>query len=1575
MSFSLFSNPAASSDASTLESIISRLRAEHDAAPDEAQRGILLHEIAILEELARDDGQAGRDFLAAFNARPEFHEPLERLVVLMERRKAWKNLGKLVERLTKVAETKEETAHAWVSLAELREDSEEDHEGAREALLEAVAAKPDDAEAWLSLEHLAAKLGDSELRAKALAARADLASDPAWKALLLIDQSRLAIAKGDPLAAIDILDKALTSGGSVEFAALGELERIAQSENRPDLALRAISGQAELIDLALSGSSEPRALGVPEDARTPARAADAWLRAAELHGKSGDSAREAALLEKVVALVPDDPAAAVARLQAADASGDLEGAATLARAEIDRGIRGPAASALWMRITEAAAARGDATTALAALHSALQEDRFCIPARALELHLLSGMDATLLAQALESAAGELGSPEFRAELLLLAADTWARSVGDSAAAKEALSKAAVAAAAPELVARTARALSAATGNSAWFDEATRQLIGAEPSDAELASLWFELGRTRLLRGDRNAAGEAFAALSMLEPGEWLGSALQAYVGEPPGVDAPQSGQRDAEALEALAGLSTDEETARGLRLAAAMRFRLRGAPEEAARVLARLTESDAQDLVAATASATLATSRGDAQGAASALAMAAEHAEDPSVSAALALEAGIGKWNLGDREGAVALFELASKTARDSAAGLLSWALRATSPDDPAARRKALDAAVETEDRAVIALERFGLQAGSGGNPAMLPAILEDIEAEGALGVALRLAEALTPGASGESRSRSDAFLRAAGAEAAAIAKASVHFASIATGDDARALASAVAWAEADPVVPSALEAFVCAVKAGDVPAEIRARELLGARLAGRAGATITASARLLARLSARDHDVAPVPGQDTESLLTNLELSPPTSDPRRRAAALLSSASLFDSKSSACALSLAGWNLLATGDTARAISLFRKYLEEYPEDIVGWEGLRAAAELSGETALLAEASAALGDLSSDAGQGAELWERAAFLLLDVLGDEHRGEEALSRAVSRDITRAAAFDRLFRIVRARRDGPRLLELISQRLAVTEEPEEIAKLYWERARVLRENGDSVGALEALESVTMLEPDHVGALALTGEIYITEKRFEEAAESLSRLAGLSEAPAQQRLMSGIAATDLYENKLGLLDRAEAVLLALYRAGLSTLTLRERLARLSMKLENWALVAELFEELMSQRETREGRIEAARLALGIRRDRLGTPDRAAEAAEKLLEEAPDDGDALDLVLAGHVKPLVAQTLLPRGRDAMIATLMQSPLDLDAMIRLSEIGRRLDDTQLRQVTLGAIVALGGQTPERLSELSALDRRIARTPQIAVDDAVVAGLREDGDRGAITELVSALATTFAEALGPGLAALGVTKKDRVRPQDGLPVRNEVAAWAGALGLGEFDFYVGGRDPEGIVAVATETPAVVIGSSVTAPLAVVHRQALARELLALRLGMTILRHRDPTDIAALVVAACNLGGVKLDSPPYAMLAEFERQLNKEMPRRVRKSLPEIAARVARERVDTRAWVGAARSTLDRMAAVAVGDVSWVLSSAEKIRRGDPPATTESKLRSARLLSFVLSPAFFAVREKLGMGVR
>src|SRR5258706_9660091 len=147
----------APSDLALVTSVIQRLRAEHDAAESMATKAILLHELGVLSEALGDEAGSARDQLGAVNADPDFREPLERLIAIIERRQSYKNLGKLLERLVRVAESPEERARALLDQASFASDHEGDDGAARMLLEQAADEFPNDGALWLALELSAGK--------------------------------------------------------------------------------------------------------------------------------------------------------------------------------------------------------------------------------------------------------------------------------------------------------------------------------------------------------------------------------------------------------------------------------------------------------------------------------------------------------------------------------------------------------------------------------------------------------------------------------------------------------------------------------------------------------------------------------------------------------------------------------------------------------------------------------------------------------------------------------------------------------------------------------------------------------------------------------------------------------------------------------------------------------------------------------------------------------------------------------------------------------------------------------------------------------------------------------------------------------------------------------------------------------------------------------------------------------------------------------------------------------------------------------------------------------------------------
>jgi hypothetical protein len=396
------------------------------------------------------------------------------------------------------------------------------------------------------------------------------------------------------------------------------------------------------------------------------------------------------------------------------------------------------------------------------------------------------------------------------------------------------------------------------------------------------------------------------------------------------------------------------------------------------------------------------------------------------------------------------------------------------------------------------------------------------------------------------------------------------------------------------------------------------------------------------------------------------------------------------------------------------------------------------------------------------------------------------------------------------------------------------------------------------------------------------------------------------------------------------------------------------------------------MHERPEPDGRIEAARLAMAIHRDRLGQPQGASAAIVKLLEEAPTDGEALDMLLQTEHPPEVRKRLLESAHATLVTTLQTRPTDVTTVRRLVRVARALGDDAQHQAALGALLSLGAGDAQSEQALTQLAARKARAPQIAIGEATLRSILAPGDEGPIADLFVLLGPTLAEALGPNLQACGVTRRDKVDPRSGLALRNEIAAWAGAFGVREFDLYVGGKDALGVQGIAGDTPALVVGSGVNTPLTPLTRARIARELLAMVRGTTVVRSRDDITIAAIVVAACNQAEVPIEHPPYAMLVEVERLVGKAIARKTRKAIAEVCRSIVRSGGDARAWSKRALASHDRVATVASGDASVVLcdvlsTTAEKLG----PAV-KGNARAEELLRFVLSPLYLELRRSLGL---
>jgi tetratricopeptide (TPR) repeat protein len=1594
--------PALHSSGEPIEAVVSLLRAELVLEQDPTQQAMARHEIAVLEEARGEIAAAERDYFAALEGAPDFGEPLEALLRLVGKRRDDPALARLLETACERAATPADAARALWELSAYRQDVLADRDAARAALEQAVEADRSDATAWLELELLAAESGDAALRLRALEARTRLVGDAAWQGLLLLDVARLAAEQGEHERAATLCDEAAALEGPARFLSRLALERIAEQSGDAELRAHALEGQAELLAEGAANAEAAAESGAPRFLCRPEAAAEAWLRAGELRRRAGDGWGAMAALSSAADRLGDHPLVARLRVAAADAAGEVSGAGDIVREQLRRGVRGPVAASLWLRLAELAEAGRDLGAALEAYGKAIEMDPSSIVAPTLRVDALArGDDGAALADALEAEAERLGSDAARARAWMVIAYVRAVRATDVAAARRALEQAARLGAPSTTVLRLARCLASLCHAERWYEEATEALLAAATDLADQAALSFELGRARLLRGDERGALEAFTMLAD-GAGGWLGRALASFAvgsgaaaraagargAEPADPDAtgetsvPAGGgaPRDATLLAELGACDPDPVLGRGLVLVAALWAARQGRRDDALRLAAREHEREPADVAVALCLAGLRRAS-DPVAAAEVLVRTAGAIADRECAGALELEAALLLWRAGERERAVATVELALDHTPEAARRLLAWALRGASADDRDARNRVLEieegAANGGPAAALAALERLGIALGAerkeGGEVRGAADVLEEAAAGRAnLANAARLGRLL--GDDGDDDpSEALAALETLDGTARALAWAERYRrARFVAQNEAASAEAARGWARAEPCIATCLEWLATSLAVDDREQELGARLALAAELGGETGEQVAASATAFALLGVPGERAAIGRGRSDAARLAALELAPLGCDPRRRAAALAGVGETLGAEAALDALALAGWSELARGDARAAQRIFRELTERQANDVAAWEGYRAASEKLGDWVACALACAQLGARSRSDARGAELWETAGLVLLEHTKAHEDAEIALERALERDPRRVRAFDKLFRRVRARNEDDRLLKLIKRRLEIADSEAEITKLYWERARVLRRKGDHDGAIKALRDVTLLEPDHVGALALLGEIHITRSDFAEAAPLLARLAAHEKADEQQRLMSGVAAADLFEKKLGEPKRALEVLVALHKSGLAPAKLRERLARAAAKLGAWEEAVTVLEGLMEERASPEGRAEAARLAMAICRDKLARADRAAPACERLLRELPDDPEALELLLGSSAPALgeLRRRALPRAKQLILERLGREPCDA-ARVRLAgAIARGEGQLDLERAALGVLEALL-PSPETRRAAATLDARVAPVPKFVIDAKAVLQIADPEDRGALPELFALLAATLSAALGPSLRSEGVGKKERL---DKGELRIEVSRWVGALGFDDFELYVGGRDARGVRGVAGELPTLVVGPGVTTPLDVAARTAVAREVFALRRGTTAVMHYDDATVASIVAAVSNEVEVAVPEPPFAVYREVERAVRKAVPRKLKKPCAALCARLLEHKTDAGAWAAAARRSADRMALVASGDAAVVIEQIVGAPGTAGRLAMDTNTRAKRLLSFALSKEYLELRHGLGMGV-
>ena len=1462
------------------------LRAEIAAAEDPSVQAALHFELgALLEDETRDAAAAVKEYLRAFNADAAFHPPLSALLRIFERRRSAKNLGRLYDAQRKAAGTPRQQAEAAVDRGVMAEDIE--NADALGHFAEALEADPASPLAALMLERSARASGHADLTLEAVLKRAESSRSAVLRGLLLTEIGRAREADGDIDGALEVLQRAITGEGA-QFRASSALESIARKHGRHAARAAALEGEAALAGAAARGEGQDSGSGAFSvkrfaDQRRAARAAiSAEYEAARLRLEVlDDPAGAEAALARAQAFAPEDSLLGSLRQAAAQQAGDVEGARAQAERVLARVQSGPAAARMEFRRAEIARMRGDDEGAREALVAAIAADpNSVVPDAVLDdLRASAGLHEQRLDRLEAQLEGLVGGARGQAALRAaqIAAEHQTDDAGRARAAK--LYRAAAKdLPRPSVALRELLGVAERAGDRELCREALQGLLALDLDDEERATMarrLVEVSETTLGDDAGRACLDPFVADAFGEHPlhmRWAPQAARlraALAGDLP---------RLAEAHRALAEHAEDAAE-QAAHLCAAGRALARAGDESsvdrAIQLLRRALDRVPGHPYALALLEELHRSRGDAEEVVSLLREAAQNQQDSRQAELSLLMAGAAAEAAGDAASAAQAYEEAADRDPEARAPLLSLHRLGQRQHDQGLTLRALEGLSELElagDAPGVATLSLGEHYDLvGGKSALAEGPLQaalsggEVGAAAALGLLLLPENELDPGTRLAATER---LLELCPEDAVWILREQAGTAMAGAHDPAAADESLRVLAEHDKAADFVDVARLARYVGDAQQAPMRAQAL--ARLArgtpGDAGVELTLHAIRAALMSGSEDaeddafmSAQELAGDAAGSLAAAYGLDETLFDVEDAASMADAARAHFEHADGlfvADARAAAGRALGAAGSAREACALLEEALKADADDLASVEALRVAAREAGDFARVSWAAERLanevrGELR------ARLLEEAAAVVMDHEEDDVRAEELLRAALATDPTSRLAYGRLRDLLAERGDTSGLLELTSARVDLIDDSEELVKLFYEQARLLRAAGDLTGALESLENLDMLNEEHEGAIALGVEIQVAREDYRGAVESLDRLAACDVPDSQKRLVR-LGAADFLAKRLGdpegALDRLEAVL----ELGPGDTALFERMARIA---EDAGLFARAAEALDRAASASEG---PARAAHHVRAGKLRAEhgDRAGgiTSLRRALTVSPTDLEAASELADLLVDPEERRVMAASFEQATRARIDRDGCTAQTLTALRRSAVWRSERDLEYLTLSALGALGLATAEQAQAHEDRTEIMSRSRVTGkLDDAALDRLRPRPASGPEAQFVQACFPAVAKTTGLEPSAFGVGKGDLWPAKKPSSLRDELEGIGEMFGLEPGGLYVGGPNSGGLALVPGKQNRAtwIVGAGLASPLTRAHRFEAARLCLGLHDSTLPLVMRQAEDAATLLYAAAS----------------------------------------------------------------------------------------------------------------------
>ncbi len=160
----------------------------------------------------------------------------------------------------------------------------------------------------------------------------------------------------------------------------------------------------------------------------------------------------------------------------------------------------------------------------------------------------------------------------------------------------------------------------------------------------------------------------------------------------------------------------------------------------------------------------------------------------------------------------------------------------------------------------------------------------------------------------------------------------------------------------------------------------------------------------------------------------------------------------------------------------------------------------------------------------SDSKLRVRLLVECAEICVDELATPDDALPFLEEALRLNPVDRGAFDVEHDVLADKGDFAGLLSRIESRIALLDDAQELAELFYEKARLLRASSRVVDAQDALSELFLLEEKHKGGLALLAELHVARGDWDAAANTLTQFSEIEDVPLDDRRMAFLGACDL-------------------------------------------------------------------------------------------------------------------------------------------------------------------------------------------------------------------------------------------------------------------------------------------------------------------------------------------------------------------------------------------------------------------------------------------------------------------